>query len=268
MYPILGRFGPFFLYAYTVVMGLGLAAGIGLTYWLEKRDGRERPNWQPDWIEGLIIGLFAGLVGGRIGFVWANISYYQEHLDEIGLVWRGGLSYHGALLAGLLAFWAWSAWRRRSFGDYSGLLAPAFILGSAIGWLACWLEGCAYGRETSPGPFAADLPDSFGVYGLRYQTQMMGLVLCLLTLLLILLLRRRMRPVALFWTALLVLAAGRLVVSLMRGDQIPLLGFYRLDTILDTVTLLMALIALLVLFLWRPSPASSRHSATTGDQHL
>ena len=60
MHPILARFGPFFLYTFTVVMGLGIVAGVGLTAWLERRDGQERPGW----IDGLLLALVAGLVGG------------------------------------------------------------------------------------------------------------------------------------------------------------------------------------------------------------
>jgi len=173
MHPILGRYGPFFLHSFTVVMAIGLAAGIGLTTWLERRDDR---NW-PGWIDGLIVTLLAGLIGGRAGFVFANWTYFSEEPGQIGLVWQGGLSYHGALLAGLLGLLLWTAWRGRAFAQYAGLLAPALVLVSAFGWLACWFEGCAFGRETTFGLLAADLPDSYGVYGLRYQTQLLGLAL-------------------------------------------------------------------------------------------
>ena len=35
-------------------------------------------------------------------------------------------------------------------------------------------EGCAYGRETTLGWLAADLPDSFGVYAVRYRRSFWG----------------------------------------------------------------------------------------------
>jgi phosphatidylglycerol:prolipoprotein diacylglycerol transferase len=239
MYPILGRYGPFFLYSYTVVMGLAIAAGIGLTAWLEKRDSIARPGW----IDGLLVALVAALVGGRIGFVLANQAYFLEQPDEIGLVWRGGLSYHGVLLAGLAALWFWTIWRRRPFGFYAGLLAPAIALVSAFGWVACWFEGCAYGRETVIGPLAADLPDSFGVYALRYQTQILGIVLSLLVLGFILALRRRFRTGLLFWITLLLLSASRLLINLLRGDEAPYLGTFRLDLLAEVTLLVICLIA-------------------------
>jgi phosphatidylglycerol:prolipoprotein diacylglycerol transferase len=242
MYPILARYGPFFLYTYTFVIGLGLAAAVGLTAWRERRDGRARPGW----IDGLLIALFAGIVTGRAIFVWANRPYFHEHPAEIALVWQGGLSYHGVLIAGLVAFSIWLLWRGHAQGDYAGLLAPALAVGSAFGWLACWLEGCAYGQETVFGPLAADLPDSFGVRGLRYQTQLVGLVLSLLALLLLLILRRRVRPGLLFWLALLLLSGSRVIVGLLRGDAAPMLGQLRLDVTADALLALVSLAAILV----------------------
>jgi phosphatidylglycerol:prolipoprotein diacylglycerol transferase len=242
MYPILDRYGPFFLYSFTVVMGLGILAGIGLTAALERWKDQE----YPDWIDGALIGLMAGIIGGRIIFVWLNWTYYQVNPGEIGLVWRGGLSYHGAILAGLLALWAWSSWRGFDFGRYAGLLAPAIALASAFGWLACWLEGCAYGRETVFGPLAADLPDSFGVFGLRYQTQWMGLAFCLAVFFLILGFRRRVRPVVLFWLTLLLLSGGRVVVSIYRGDVAPMVRQFRLDTLVDAALILLSLTAIVI----------------------
>lgn len=258
MYPILARYGPFFLYSYTVVIGLGLAAAIGLTVWLERRDARARPGW----VDALLIALFAGLVAGRAVFVWANRPYFQEHPGEIALVWQGGLSYHGFLIAGLLAFSIWLLWRRQSPAGYAGLLAPALALGSAFGWLACWFEGCAYGQETMLGPFAADLPDSFGVRGLRYQTQLIGLALSLLALLLILILRRWLRPGQLFWLALLALSGGRVVVGLLRGDAAPMLGQWRLDVVADAFLALAATVAILVA--WTGEKTSRRRRQEAG----
>lgn len=243
MHPILTRYGPFFLFTFTVIMGLGILMGVGLTAALVRRNRQVGSSW----LDAILILLVAGMVGGRVVFVITNWTYYQENMDEIGLVWRGGLSYHGALLAGILALGIWSLGRDRSFGYYAGLLAPAIALVSAFGWLACWFEGCAFGQETVIGPLAADLPDSFGVFGLRYQTQLMGLILSILTFVLIIVARRWLRPVMLFLLTLLLLSAGRGVVSLFRGDAIPMIGQYRLDTLVDGGLIFLSLVAIVLI---------------------
>ncbi len=255
MYPILDRYGPFFLYSFTVVMAIGLACGIGLTAWLERRDGDNHPSW----IDGLIIAIFAGLAGGRAGFVIGNWTYFTEEPGQIGLVWQGGLSYHGALLAGILGLLAWATWKRQSFAQLADLFAPALVLVSAFGWLACWFDGCAYGRVTTFGPLVADLPDSLGVFSLRYQTQMMGLILCLLILPAIFALRGRLRPGMLFGLTLLLLSAGRIVVTLFRGDAValfgvdavPFWGSLRWDTVLDGSMAVVVLLLLGLTAIWR-----------------
>lgn len=243
MYPILTRFGPFFLYSYTVFIGLGIALAIGLAAGLERRGNQRLVGW----FDGFLAALVVGIVGGRAVFVALNWSYYRENIREIVLLSRGGLSYYGALVAGLLALWLWTVWRQRSFGSYAGLLAPALALGSVFGWLACWLEGCAFGRETIFGPLSADLPDSFGVHGLRFQTQLMSLIVCLLIVIIILGLRGRIQPLLIFWMTLLFLSAGRVVVSFFRGDEAPLVGQYRLDTLADAALILVSVVAILII---------------------
>jgi phosphatidylglycerol:prolipoprotein diacylglycerol transferase len=241
MYPILARYGPFFLFSFTVIMGLGILAGIGLTAVLARGNNKDHANW----LDGLLLALVMAIIGGRIAFVWVNWDYYQEHVREISLVWRGGLSYHGAIVAGLITLLAWTLFRRHSFAYLAGLLAPALILGSIFGWLACWFDGCAFGRETGFGLLAADLPDSYGVFALRYQTQWMGLALCLIIFIIVIGLRRRLQPIRVFWLTLFLLSLGRVFVSYFRGDEMPLIGAYRIDTLFDGTLALLSVIALL-----------------------
>ncbi len=221
-------------------MGLGILAGIGLTAVLARGYNKS----QADWLNGLLLALVMAIIGGRIAFVWVNWDYYQGHFGEISLVWRGGLSYHGALMAGLISLAAWSVFRRHSFADMAGLLAPALVLGSIFGWLACWFDGCAYGRETGFGPLAVNLPDSYGVFALRYQTQWMGLAFCLIIFIIIIGLRRRLQPAVVFWLTLFLLSLSRVIVSSFRGDEMHLIGAYRVDTLFDGTLALLSVIAL------------------------
>lgn len=227
MYPILARYGPYFLYSYTVAMGLGVLAAVSLTRRLARSDAPEK------WMDGLVIMLIAALVGGRMGFVWARTDYFGQAPAEAWQIWQGGLSYHAALLVGLVTLWAWTLYQKRPFSDYAALFAPALALLSAFGWAACWLEGCAYGRETVIGWLAADLPDEFGVFALRYQTQLVGATLALLVLGLVLWLRRRWPPGACFWFAVSALSLSHLAAGLLRGDPMPQLGPLRLDVVAD-----------------------------------
>jgi phosphatidylglycerol:prolipoprotein diacylglycerol transferase len=260
MYPILGRFGPFFLYSYHAVMALGLLTTLAFTAYYT------RPQ-RPDWLKALLISLTAGLLGGRLTFVAANWPYYQSHPTEIPLLWHGGLTYHGTLLTTLLALWLWYTlptlprllslspleFPRVPRVPLSSLsftpLAPALPLAHTFGWLACYLEGCAYGRQAPSGPFTADLPDSYGVFALRYQTQLLGLALSLLTFLLIAYLHRHHPTPSLFWLSLALLSLGRIPLTLLRADPVPLIASIRLDTHLDSTITLISFILFLFLSL-------------------
>ena len=71
MYPILTRFGPFFLYSYTVFIGLGIALGIGLAAGLERRGDQRIPGW----FDGFLAALVVGIAGGRVvvvGLYWSD----------------------------------------------------------------------------------------------------------------------------------------------------------------------------------------------------
>ena len=69
MYPILARYGPFFLNSYTVVMAMGIVAGLALALYLGRKDGIE----SDDWITGLLIAAAVGLVAGRIVFIKSEL---------------------------------------------------------------------------------------------------------------------------------------------------------------------------------------------------
>jgi len=235
MHPILGRYGPFFLYSFTLVSGLAMAVGIGLTAW------KAREVDEADWLDGLIAALLFGIVGGRATFLSARWDYFQQNLSEAWLIWRGGLNYHGIIIAGIVGLWIWCRWQRRPFDAYATLFSPGLAAASAISWLACWLDGCAHGRLAPPGLLSADLPDSYGIFDSRYQTQLLGAGLSLLTLLLILWLQQRGVVVHYFWLTLFGLSIGRLFVTLLRGDDIPVLGQLRWDTLAEGVTALVSL---------------------------
>lgn len=244
MYPILTRYGPFFLYSYTVVMGVGLLAAVGVGRLETKRLETGRLG---SWVDGMIWAVGVGLVVGRAVFVGANWGYYAQNVGESWLLWQGGISYHGAVIAGLAALWAWSHRRGVPFARLGDLLALPMAVWSVFGWLACYLEGCAYGRETFIGLLSADLPDSYGVFAVRYQTQMMGLAFSLLAVAALWWARRRgLSDGRLFWLALLLLSWGRALVGVLRGDEMVMLGAVRVDVLLDAALAGMALVLLVV----------------------
>ena len=252
MAPIWGRYGPFFLYGYNVVLGLGVLAALAVTAWrarhkdplpnpLPRGEGTEDllPNTLPEgegtgaWLDGALAAAGGALVGGRGVYVWLNAAYFAENPTEAAQVWLGGLNYHGALLGGLAALWLWARLSGRPFLRHAALFAPGLALLVAFSWAACAAEGCAFGRAAPPGLWAGDLPDDTGVYALRYRTQIAGVLGALAVFAVVWRVEARLRPAALVWSTLGGLALVHIVVALGRGDPSPVVLGARLDFLME-----------------------------------
>lgn len=238
MYPILARYGSIFIYSFTVILALGVVLATLLTARLE----RSRPAAK--WFDALLVVFTAALVGGRFAFVIGQWAYFQERPSETWYIWQGGVSYHGALITGLVALLLWTGAHGRSFYTYGALFSPGLALVIAFGWLACWFDGCAYGRDTVIGLFSADLPDEFGVFALRYQTQLIGFLLSLLAFITIFWLFKRAKPSVMFWSALLLISIAHLIPGLLRGDPTLVLGPVRIDLLIDSLLIAVSFLML------------------------
>jgi phosphatidylglycerol:prolipoprotein diacylglycerol transferase len=227
MYPILLRVGSFTLYSYTVALIVGMALGTWVTY----RRACLRLQDPAIVLDAGFWALLGGILGARFAYVAANWAYYVDHLRQAVGLSEGGLTWHGALIGGLIALLLWIAARRRR--DPSGpglrvlldLAAPGLALGGALGWLGALLTGSAYGAEAgglSPalGWLAARLPDIYGVVALRFMTQPAMIVACVLLGALLWVYRGRMqhRPGLSFALYVGVYALADFCVWFLRGD--------------------------------------------------
>ena len=257
MYPILARLGPFTLYSFTVLLDLGIVAAL---VWLD-RSARARGVASSRWLDAGLVALAVGLIGARASYVLINWAYFYNHLDEALRLWQGGLSWHGGLLAGVLALAVWSRWRGLPLGDIADAAAPGLLLALAAGWIGCLLAGYAYGREVfdpaSPWRrLAAELPDVYGVVAPRLVTQALAAGWALAVLALLLALRRLALPAGgRFLLAVGLFSLGLFVAGFTRGDASPQLGRWRLDQAVDLGIALVALVRLIL---------PQRHRGTEG----
>lgn len=238
MYPILARYGTFFLYTYTVVWDIGLLLGFFMLWRRAKRNNMLIPY------DGLLWGIFAALIAGRASFVLGNWDYFQQNSGEIIHLWRGGIGYHAALLAGIETFFFVSLWQKEASNKMMWLIAPLLPWLSVIGWLACYVEGCAYGSETMLGILSADLPDHLGVFAVRYQTQLLGFFGSLMVLLLVTRRQRKLASSKQFWLSLALISFVHGAVTLLRADDMFLLLGQRLDVLLDILLILIGVIGM------------------------
>ena len=256
MHPTLFSIGNLNIPTYTVLLDLGLILGLLLTYFEGKRH-LDRGTLALDLGLWVVIG---GILGGRIAYVLANWSAFSEEWVGVFRIWEGGLSFHGAVLGGLLVMVLFTYWGQRdenpvSLAQLADLLTPGLALGIIFGWTACLMGGCAYGALGEGFGYAV-LPDLYGVEASRFATQAVGIGYALLLFLGVWLLRRRLPFAgACFLLYGLLYFAGQFFLEFTRGDEAIYLGSLRLAQVLDLALALAAAVALLVLWWrWRAGP--------------
>lgn len=131
--------------AYGVVLSLSIILATGVGYFLAKQDGR--------WHEHIVdIGIYCGLggiVGARLWDVFFfDWNYYQHHITEIFNVWQGGMAIQGGVLLGVLVGVLYTRRHHIDTLAMMDILAPAIVLGQALGRCANLLNGDAFGAPT------------------------------------------------------------------------------------------------------------------------
>lgn len=137
--------GDFPIRAYGLILSLSIILATGVAYFLAKQDGR----WHNHIVDIGIYSGIAGIVGARLWdvffFDWA---YYSHHLSEIFYVWQGGMAIQGGIVFGVGAGIIYVRRHKIDILALADIVAPAIILGQAIGRCANLLNGDAFGAPT------------------------------------------------------------------------------------------------------------------------
>jgi phosphatidylglycerol:prolipoprotein diacylglycerol transferase len=89
------------------------------------------------------------VVASRLYYVAFTWQRYQHDLLSILRIWEGGLAIYGGVLGGALGVFLLSKRRKLPFALLADLVAPALILGQAIGRWGNFFNGEAYGNLVS-----------------------------------------------------------------------------------------------------------------------
>ncbi|MGV3722655.1 MAG: prolipoprotein diacylglyceryl transferase [Actinomycetota bacterium] len=144
MLPRLIEIGPFTLHSFGLMVILGFGSGL----WLAARLARQRGLPGDAFIDAAVLTLFASVIGARLLFVALNWDEYSRSVLEVAALWRGGMSFHGGVIAGVLSGVFYMRWRRIPVGAMADAAAPGLAVGYAVGRIGCFLNGCCYGVPT------------------------------------------------------------------------------------------------------------------------
>jgi phosphatidylglycerol:prolipoprotein diacylglycerol transferase len=165
--PVALRIGPLAVKWY----GLAYVAGLLLGRYYVKALLQQRQLWPsekrpftPERVDDLLLFMTVGvLLGGRLGYVlFYQPQFFLTHPLEIVAVWNGGMSFHGALLASIVAI---ALFARRVGADpwsVMDLAAAATPMGLFFGRFANFINAELWGRPSTV-PWAMVFPDSGGM---------------------------------------------------------------------------------------------------------
>jgi phosphatidylglycerol:prolipoprotein diacylglycerol transferase len=134
----------FSFHSFSLMMMLACFGALGITFW---RARRERIDSEA--VSGLAVWLISG------GFLGARVMFLLQHpeavhdVSDIFKIWQGGIVFYGCIIGGLIGsivYWVRHPFPFRAMAD---AVAPALALGSALGRVGCFLNGCCYGAPTT-----------------------------------------------------------------------------------------------------------------------
>src|SRR5918993_276598 len=129
---------------YALFMLGGVVAGLVLARYLAGRIGLD-PDWVFDAAPWVV--LFA-IVGARSYYVVLRWDYFLSHPVEAINIRLGGLSFHGALIVGTVAFAVLCRRTRQPFLWWTDAVIPGVALAQAIGRWGNWANQEAFGTPT------------------------------------------------------------------------------------------------------------------------
>ena len=198
-------------------------------------------------LNGAIIGVISGLVFSRVLHIIDQWEVFAARpLSQ--LLSGEGLTIYGAVLGAVLGLWVYSRWSRFQFGHLADVIAPATILGQAIGRIGCLFNGCCYGivtdlpwsilytNKNSYGYFASsNLASGFGLHpSVAYE-----FIWDLIVFGVLLKIGKRFKPDgALFVIYLAMYAFGRLFIDFTRDGTPFLFGLHQAQIMSLTVLVL------------------------------
>ena len=99
-----------------------------------------------DLITYLIIGI---IIGGRLGYVvFYNLEFYLNNFFEILMIWKGGMSFHGAVVGIIIATFIFARSNKIETFLLLDLISLSAPIGIFLGRIANFINSELYGRET------------------------------------------------------------------------------------------------------------------------
>lgn len=229
MNPIAISFGNIEIRWYAILILSGFLIGM---YLIKKESLRKKldTNIILDLCFYLVI---VSILGARVYYVIFEFDQYKNNLIEIFKIWNGGLAIHGGIIAGIIFTYFYSKKHKINILQITDIIAPALILGQAIGRWGNFFNSEAHGIATSLAKLESLHIPNFIIKGMNingvyyHPTFLYESIWCFIGFIVLLILRRNkylkvgsITGVYLMWYSI-----GRFFIEHLRTDSLMLGGF-------------------------------------------
>ena len=136
--------GSFRVAWYGLIIVIGMMLAVSYIMWRSKKQGIS-----PDSIlDYAIVTIISGVIGARLYDILTSRDKYDSFFD-VFKIWEGGLGIYGGIIAGVIAVYVTSRVKKMNFFQMTDMIAPAVLMAQSIGRWGNFVNGEAYGAETS-----------------------------------------------------------------------------------------------------------------------
>lgn len=256
--PIIFSLGPFSIYWYGLLIVIGILVGLWLTIKLGRRYGIS----SDDIFELVLYLIVFGLLGGRLYYLFLELDYYLINPLDVFKIWQGGLAIHGVLIGGIITLIVWTKKKKyfplltrggippngSTFWQWADLLAPAIILGQAIGRWGNYFNQELFGWPTNlPWGIPIDQvnrPFQFINNNFFHPTFLYESLADLLVFLILIFLhkKQKLKSGSIFLIYLILYSVVRFIMEFWRIDSTYNFGFLRWPQVISLVIIILVMI--------------------------
>lgn len=270
--------GPLPIRWYGLLIASAVLIGIGVA-----RNLAKRRHLNPDLLSDLAIWLvIAAIPAARLYYVLFQWPEYAQNPGDIIAIWKGGIAIHGAIIGGVLAALIFAKLNKISFWQLADLVAPALILGQAIGRWGNFFNSEAYGSPTDlpwklyipryfregselvlQPPIPSDFVHPTFLYESLWNLMVFGILLTLFFR--DLKGKPRLKLGTLFLVYMVAYSAGRFWIEGLRTDSL-MLGPLRMAQVVSLAGIILGCAGLIWLYLFKrslPDVTSGQLSSAT-----
>lgn len=215
MYNELFHIGPFTVYGYGLMIGIGIIAAYLTAEYRAKKSGLD-----PERILGFVASCaVGGFIGAKLLYI---ISIFDQVIEDISILWpiKNGWVVYGGIIFGIGGAALYCKIKKLNILKYLDNAFPSVALGQAFGRIGCFLAGCCYGKE-SHGPLAVTFTHSmFAPNNVPLiPTQLISSALDFLNFaVLAIFYKKNKKPGRVLCAYLIFYSIGRFIIEYFRGD--------------------------------------------------